>query len=107
MSAVFDESRLRDLIKAAVNDALGERRAEPETYLSVARAAAIAEVAPATIRGWIAEGRLKRYRAGRELRVKRSELERLLAAGWAEDAEEDTGTLARRIVHRHDGRHGG
>lgn len=100
MSALFDESRLHNLIKAAVNDALAERRREPETYMSVARAAEVAEVAPATIRTWISEGRLGRFRAGRELRVKRSELDHLLSAGWSEEPDEDTETLALRILNR-------
>jgi excisionase family DNA binding protein len=100
MNGIFDESRLRALIKAAVNDALSERRPEPDAYLSVARAAEVAEVAPATIRAWIAEKRLTRYRAGRELRVKHSELDRLLSVGWSADLDDDAETLARRIVNR-------
>jgi excisionase family DNA binding protein len=51
----------------------------------VARAAEVAKVNPATVRKWVEEGRLGRYRAGRELRVKRSELDRLLATGWADE----------------------
>ena len=101
MSAVFDESRLRDLIRSAISDAIAERPKEADTYLSVGRAAAVAEVAPATIRSWIAEGRLGRFRAGRELRVKRSELDRLLASGWSDGADDaDDDELVLRIVKR-------
>ena len=47
-------------------------------YLPVAEAAARAAVAPATIRVWMAQGRLGRYHAGRELRVLSSELDALM-----------------------------
>jgi hypothetical protein len=51
-----------------------------DEYLPVAQAALVAAVAPATMRGWIRDGRLRRYHAGRELRILRSDLERLLRA---------------------------
>jgi excisionase family DNA binding protein len=79
------------LVEDAVRRALKEHvpQTTEDIYLSVARAADVAEVNPATVRKWVEEGRLGRYRAGRELRVKRSELDRLLATGWAEE-ETDT-----------------
>ena len=40
--------------------------------------AARASVAPATIRVWMAQGRLGRYHAGRELRVRGAELAELM-----------------------------
>ncbi len=49
-------------------------------YLSVAEAATLIRVHPATIRGWIREGRLPRPRAGRHYRVKRSELQDFAAS---------------------------
>jgi len=38
----------------------------------------VAEVHPDTIRGWVKAGRLQERRAGRELRVLRSDLSRFL-----------------------------
>jgi excisionase family DNA binding protein len=83
--SLFDEEALRALIADAVRKAIredgGARVVDGPSsgeYLPVATAARIAAVAPATIRTWIGDGRLGRYRAGRELRVRRAELERLL-----------------------------
>jgi excisionase family DNA binding protein len=47
-------------------------------FLSVNRAAEVADVAPGTIRRWVREGALPDLRAGKHVRVKRSDLERLL-----------------------------
>jgi excisionase family DNA binding protein len=71
---LFDEAGLKKIVVDAVKEAM----TEASEYLSVARAAEIAEVHPDTIRGFIREGRLKRYKAGREWRVKRADLDRLL-----------------------------
>jgi excisionase family DNA binding protein len=83
--AVVDES-FRELVRDAVREVLREELAPlkhrnagtlqgPEDgYLSVAKAARLADVAPGTIRAWIRAGRLTAQRAGRVLRVSRSEL---------------------------------
>ena len=74
-------SMIEDVVRKVLREELGASPgANGDEYLSVATAARVAEVAPATIRGWIAEGRLHRYAAGREIRVRRAELEALLAA---------------------------
>lgn len=49
-------------------------------YLSIAEAAAIASVAPQTVRRWVRAGDLNGYKAGRVLRVKRAELDAFLAS---------------------------
>jgi hypothetical protein len=54
------------------------RPANDGEYLPVAEAAARAAVTPATIRVWMAQGRLRRYYAGRELRVLDAELVTLM-----------------------------
>jgi len=77
------ERELRALVKEAVREALreemnGTHPAAGDEYMSVANAAKTADVAAATIRTWIDEERLGRYHAGRLLRVKRSELDRLM-----------------------------
>jgi excisionase family DNA binding protein len=61
---------------------------ERDGYLSVKAAAELASVAGSTIRAWTKAGRLSAYHAGSRLRVRRAELEQLLAA---EPSHEDGG----------------
>ncbi len=82
--SLFNERLLREIIAEEVRRVLREELAElsrrggrPE-YLPVAEAAVRAAVAPATIRTWMALGRLGRYRAGRELRVLSTELDSVM-----------------------------
>lgn len=84
-AALVDES-FRQLVRDTVREVLREelaqhtrRNAGPplgadEGFLSVAKAARLADVAPGTIRAWIRAGRLTAQRAGRVLRVSRREL---------------------------------
>ena len=78
--SLFDETALRQIVAEELRRVLREERGERQRpandgeYLPVAEAAARAAVAPATIRVWMAQGRLGRYHAGRELRVRGSEL---------------------------------
>jgi len=77
--SLFDERALREIVAEELRRVLREERgatgaANDGEYLPVAEAAARAAVAPATIRVWMAQGRLGRYHAGRELRVRGSEL---------------------------------
>jgi len=78
---ILDESALRALIEEIVRKVVREEAAPgvaaPE-YVCVAEAARRIDVAPATIREWMHEGRLGRYHAGRELRVRVSELPALM-----------------------------
>lgn len=80
---------LEEMIRAIVREELARTQPapEPDVYLSPAAAAELAGVAPATIRRWVAEQRLPGYHAGRAIRIRRSELEALLAS---------TGTRSRR-----------
>ena len=71
----------RPLISEVVREELAKQQpAAPDLFLSTRAAAAVAGVAPGTIRRWIDEGRLTGHHAGRVLRIRRTELERLLAA---------------------------
>ena len=73
---------LGPIVEATVRRVVREelaRRPGADEYLSIARAAQVADVAPATVRDWIAQGKLRRYQAGRELRVRRAELDQFMA----------------------------
>ena len=72
---------LRPRICEVVREELATQRpAAADVYLSTRAAAAVADVAPGTIRRWLAEGRLTGHHAGRVLRIRRADLEQLLAA---------------------------
>ncbi|MBE7451477.1 MAG: helix-turn-helix domain-containing protein [Kofleriaceae bacterium] len=103
------EDVLRDVVREVVRDELRtvlDDRArrnglsdagEDPGYLSIAKAAAFADVAPGTLRRWIRTGRLVARRAGRDHRVARGELERFLASGGV---RADVSERARRILQR-------
>lgn len=59
----------------------GARTATADEYLSTSKAARYANVAPGTLRRWIRLRRLEPFGAGRHLRVRRADLDRLLADG--------------------------
>ncbi len=64
-------------VDARVRAALAERSAVAE-LLTVKQAAAVAQVAPATLRRWIRAGYVKAHHAWRAMRIKRADLERFL-----------------------------
>ena len=66
-----------EVARSEVARILDERDTSPER-LSTSEAADAANVHPKTIRRWIAEGKLPSERAGREIRVRRADLEHLL-----------------------------
>lgn len=72
--AMLADAKLRNVVTVA------------DSYLSVTKAARVADVAPGTIRAWIRAGRLGSKRAGRVLRVSREELERFMS-GTLTDAQ--------------------
>jgi len=81
--SLFNENELREFLRSelrsAVKEVLGAKPATPGEYLSVREAARIASVTGQTIRIWIHCGRLRGHKAGRVHRVRRDELEALLA----------------------------
>lgn len=87
------ETMIRKLVVECVRDAVRTEVAifsrdsirNADDYLSVSKAARVADVAPGTIRAWIRAGRLCGRRAGRVWRVGRSELEQFLAGGATSD----------------------
>lgn len=97
---------VRDVVREEIRAALDERStasqqrngprgASEDGYLSLARAANVADVAPGTLRRWIRSGRLTARRAGRVYRIARRELEDFLAR---EGRAADVVARARAIV---------
>jgi excisionase family DNA binding protein len=81
---------LRQLVRETVREVLREELApiirnaglptgQDDGYLSVAKAARLADVAPGTVRAWIRAGTLTAKHAGRVLRVSRRELAQFMA----------------------------
>jgi excisionase family DNA binding protein len=80
---------VREVVREELRTALAERAADMQRrnrdprsadgYISIARAARFADVAPGTLRRWIRSGRLPVRRAGRVYRVSQVELEDFLA----------------------------
>lgn len=87
--SLFNEAALREIIrdelKAVIRQELGNKPAAVGDYVSASEAARIASVQVQTIRAWMRSGKLKEYKAGRVLRVRRSELEQFLVTGPVED----------------------
>ena len=79
----LDEIRaaVEALVTALVDAARAPQPEPAAEYLTTAAAATVASVGEATIRRWVREGRIRGYRAGRVLRVRRDDLDRLLATG--------------------------
>lgn len=70
-----------------------------EVYVSVRRAAQIAEVHPATIRDWLRKELLHECHAGRELRVELAELHAFMRRSKKSDLDEvDLDARAREIL---------
>ncbi len=92
---------VRSEVAGQVAAALAGRPAADE-LLSTAEAATHAKVADDTIRRWIRERRLEPLGAGRHLRVRRAELEQLLADGGRRKrrTEESPEASARRYLAR-------
>jgi len=86
---------IADVARGVVREELDKRVPMPE-LLTTRAAATVAGVAQGTIRRWIREGRLVGHRAGRVVRVQRSELDRLLNGPPSPDAELTPEQRARR-----------
>ena len=79
---------LRDLVReevaVAVRAALagdGGAQSSRTEYLSTADAARLAAVAQGTVRRWVREGRIEACGAGREIRLRRADVEALMRGG--------------------------
>lgn len=76
-------------VDARVRAALAERPAVDE-LLSTAEAAQYAKVTPRSIRRWLDQGKLRALHAGRELRIRRADLDELMRGGRRQTAAELT-----------------
>lgn len=100
------ERSLRDLIAGLVREEVRRALSEatqPDEFLTTARAAEVAKVAQGTIRRWIRDGRLTPHHAGRELRVRRSDLDALMHDHGRGDRERTPEELAEDFVRRRRG----
>lgn len=100
------ERGLRDLIAGLVCEEVRRALADvaqPDEFLTTAHAAEVAKVAQGTIRRWIRAGRLTSQRAGRELRVLRSDLAALMHEHGRGDRERTPEELAEDFVRRRRG----
>jgi excisionase family DNA binding protein len=73
---------VREVVREVVREELADlKSAKPATdeYMTIQHAAGLTKVNEETVRRWVAHGELRAVKAGRHLRVKRSELERFLA----------------------------
>lgn len=107
MSLEFELRRViadvvREVVREELKSAFSERAAtappaEPG-YITVRKAAELACVHPATVRGWIHEGKLPSYRAGRLPRLKVSDFDAFLRTASQPREEIDIEEQARRIL---------
>lgn len=68
---------IRDTVREVVREELAKSRpaaTDPDELITTASAALLMKVQPATVRGWVATGRLGAVRVGRTLRVRRGDL---------------------------------
>lgn len=84
-------------VDARVRAALAERPAAAE-LLSTAEAAQYAKVSPRSIRRWLDQGKLRALHAGRELRIRRADLDQLMRGGRRRTVELSPEALARELA---------
>lgn len=94
-------SAIRQLVQTEVatqvTAALAERPAVPE-LLSTGEAAQYAKVTPRSIRRWLDQGKLRALHAGRELRIRRADLDKLMRGGRRREIELSPEALARELA---------
>lgn len=71
-----------------------ERGALDDSFLTVAEVAELLKLNQQTVRNWIDQGSLPAHRVGRRVRIKRSDLERLLEEGYTAGGASSKGPSA-------------
>jgi|SRR5579862_7233112 len=89
---------LLDMHAASASEAGPSIRNTMAGYLSIAKAARHADVAPGTIRAWIKAKRLRARRAGRVYRIAIADLEAFLAGNERQDPILDARARARDLA---------
>ncbi|MGE0401252.1 MAG: helix-turn-helix domain-containing protein [Kofleriaceae bacterium] len=69
---------VREIVREELAGAKPSPPSDPKAHLSTRAAAQHAGVAIGTIRRWVRDGKLRELRAGRHLRVRRSDIDALL-----------------------------
>jgi len=77
-SAVVDLVKSEPGLRAELQRVLAAAKSDSDEMLTTHEAADIARVAVGSVRRWVRQGRLRRHRVGRTLRVSRVELEYLM-----------------------------
>lgn len=101
---MIDEVALAALIRRIVREELAAHAPTPDEYLSITRAAQVADVSTRTVRRWIDSGALPGYGHGRARRVRRADLDALLANGRKLSPDLSPEEQARLDVRRRRGR---
>lgn len=96
MSILEEQLRLlvREIVRSEIRGAIDEARGDE--FLSTRDAAKLASVAEGTIRRWIREGQLNGHRAGRVMRILRTDLQALLRKGPSQPSNDSPEAMARR-----------
>ena len=68
-----------EVVRRVLAELAKQKPANDVEYLSTTDAAELASVTQATIRRWVKDGKLPAFHAGRHVRVRRTDLERLLS----------------------------
>jgi excisionase family DNA binding protein len=100
--ASAERALIADIAREVIREELVNVTAPADSYLSTQDAAELADVSTGTIRRWIREGKLPPHRAGRLVRVRRAELERMMTDSGhrrsaAKNAHESPEDRARRM----------
>lgn len=85
-----------ELARAGINGGAGNA---PDGFLTAAQAALHAQVKPSAIRSWIATGKLRAKKAGRQWRVKVDDLERAMSHGVEGQVPIDLKSQAANIIN--------
>lgn len=80
-------SEALDRLRLVIREELA-KQARPAEYLTPEEAATVARVDKSTVHAWLRDRRLRRYGEGRIVRIRRDELDRLLAGPAADEADD-------------------
>jgi excisionase family DNA binding protein len=93
---------VRDAVATELRNAIGSvhstAQSTSEGYISIAKAAEIADTHPATIRAWIRSGRLAAGRTGRHYKVLRADVMKLISSAQKSEAGVDAQKRIAEII---------